>query len=339
MKFGLFNLMTVPDRTCSLKQIIDETVTQVRMAEQLDFDVAWFAEHHFSNYSMCPSPLMMASYCAPQTDRIRLGAAVLVLPLYHPIRMIEEIALLDIQSNGRAVIGLGSGYQEYEFSGFGLDIEDKLTLAHEIWDIMEMGLTQGEIAYEGKHFKLPKRSLTVRCIQQPMPDVFVAGVNPGLVERVARSGYTPFVSTGFRGVDKLMDLRSQVEKSFGKVAATHDRIPLAIQRYVYITDSREDALDAAECARFVGRTVANMVAGTPQLDGAFLKPLPFDGEPSLEEIVENLNIGDPETVAEKIINEVRIARPTHYSCFFRFGPMDGKRALRSIERFGSEVLP
>jgi alkanesulfonate monooxygenase SsuD/methylene tetrahydromethanopterin reductase-like flavin-dependent oxidoreductase (luciferase family) len=309
------------------------------MAEQLNFDIAWFAEHHFPNYSMCPSPLMMASYCAPLTNRLRLGPAVLVLPLYHPVRMVEELALLDIQSNGRLVIGLGSGYQEYEFSGFALDIEDKLGMTHEAWDILEMGLGEGEVGYEGRFFNLPHRALVLRCVQETMPEIFVAGVNPSLVERVARSGYTPFISTGFRGIGKLEELRAQVEKSFHAVNGDQAPIPLAVQRYIYVTNSRKDALDAAQCARFVGRTVANMVAGAPQLDGAFLKPLSFDGEPSLEEIVENLNIGDPETIAKKMVEEIRLAQPTHYSCFFCFGPMDGKRALRSMERFGAEVVP
>lgn len=124
--------MTVADRETSLAKRVDETVAQVQLAEQMDFDIAWFAEHHFSNYSMCPSPTLMGAYAAAQTQRIRLGPAVLVLPLYHPVRLVEELALLDVQSKGRLVIGLGSGYQEYEFEGFGLNIADKLSMMHEL---------------------------------------------------------------------------------------------------------------------------------------------------------------------------------------------------------------
>jgi alkanesulfonate monooxygenase SsuD/methylene tetrahydromethanopterin reductase-like flavin-dependent oxidoreductase (luciferase family) len=339
MKFGLFNLMTVADPGVSLAQRVEETIAQVQLAEQMGFDIAWFAEHHFSNYSMCPSPTMMGAYTAARTERIRLGPAILVLPLYHPVRLVEELALLDIQSKGRLVLGLGSGYQEYEFDGFGLDIADKLDMTHEIWDVLEQGLGEGTIDYDGKHFKLPARALVLRCMDERMPEVFVAGVNTSLVERVARSGATPFVSTGFKGVDKLLDLREQVDAGFTGAGHAPTDIPFAIQRYIYVTDSREDALQAAANARFVGRTVANMVSGTPALEGAFLEPLPFDGEPTLEQIVENLNFGAPERVAEKIANEIRLVRPTHYSCFFDFGPMEPVRARRSMERFGAEVLP
>ncbi|MEE8212006.1 MAG: hypothetical protein V3T85_08800, partial [Acidiferrobacterales bacterium] len=67
--------------------------------------------------------------------------------------------------------------------------------------------------------------------------------------------------------------------------------------------------------------------------------LPFEGEPSLEDIVDNVNMGDPETIVERMCKEICLVRPTHYSCFFCFGPMDGKRALKSMQRFGEEVLP
>ena len=82
-----------------------------------------------------------------------------------------------------------------------------------------------------------------------------------------------------------------------------------------------------------------MVQGTPNMDGPFITPDPFEGEPSLEQILQNANVGDPETVAQKMAAEIRIARPHHYSCFFAIGPMEGARAIRSMERFATEVIP
>src|ERR1700739_1358288 len=122
MQFGLISLMTQRDRAVSGRQLYREMVTKVKLAEAIGFDVAWFAEHHFSNYCLCPSPLAMALALAPQTTRIRLGTAVIVVPLYQPLRSLEEIAMLDVVSDGRAVIGLGSGYQQYEFHKFGADL-------------------------------------------------------------------------------------------------------------------------------------------------------------------------------------------------------------------------
>ena len=339
MELGLFSLMTFPDRSASLRRIVSDTVDMVRLADELGFNAAWFAEHHFSNYSMCPSPLMMAAHCASVTRRIRLGPAVLVLPLYNPVRMVEEICLLDIQSDGRAVIGIGSGYQPFEFERFCVDIEDKLPIFHECWDIMELALRNEEFSYQGKHFTLPNTPMCLRPVQKPTPQVFVAGVNRSLVGRVAEHGYVPFVSPGFRGLEKLRDLRRQVEEGFKAHGKDPDKIPLGIQRYVHLCDSRAEALHAAECARFIGRTVANMIAGEPQLDGAIIRPLPFAGEPTLEEIADSLHIGSPEKVAAGIVADIRAVRPVHYNCFFAFGPLETRKAIRSLERFGAQVMP
>lgn len=340
MKFGQFNLMTLPDRSCSQARVIDEAATMVRMADQIpQFDIAWFAEHHYSNYSMCPSPLMMASKCAGLTERIKLGPAVLVLPLYHPVRVAEEIAFLDLLSGGRSVIGFGSGYQEFEFTGFGLDIEDKLTAFHECWDVIERALRDGVIGIDGKSFQLPDRPMVLDLAQDKMPPVFVAGTNSSLVERVAKSGYTTLMSPGFQGLEKMQDLRNQVDQGYRAAGVDPDGAKIAIHRYIHITEDKREAQEAAECIRFIARTISTMVQGTPNMDGPFITPDPFEGEPSLDGILENANVGDPETVAQKMAAEIRIARPHHYSCFFAIGPMEGARAIRSMERFATEVIP
>ena len=108
MKFDLFCLMPQRDPAQALAEVYQETVDLIRLAEDIGFDTAWFAEHHFSNYSICPSPLMMAMHCAGHTTRIRLGTGVLVLPLYHPVRVLEEIGMVDVLSGGRLTIGIGS---------------------------------------------------------------------------------------------------------------------------------------------------------------------------------------------------------------------------------------
>ena len=101
MHFGLFSLMAQRDRGITARQLYQETVEQVKLAEAIGFDIAWFAEHHFSNYCLCPSPITMATCLAPQTTCIRLGTAVIVAPLYHPLRMLEDIGMLDVVQRTR----------------------------------------------------------------------------------------------------------------------------------------------------------------------------------------------------------------------------------------------
>jgi alkanesulfonate monooxygenase SsuD/methylene tetrahydromethanopterin reductase-like flavin-dependent oxidoreductase (luciferase family) len=108
MQLGLFNLMTLRDHPDGALGVMRDTRKMVEIAEELDFDIAWFAEHHFANYSSSPSPLMMCSYAAGWTKKIKLGPGVIVLPLYNPLRVAQEIAVADTQSGGRLVIGLSS---------------------------------------------------------------------------------------------------------------------------------------------------------------------------------------------------------------------------------------
>ena len=122
MDFGYFGLMGYRERGTPPRRVFDEHVEQVRQADATGLAIAWFAEHHFSNYCICPSPLIMAAHCAPVTEHIKLAPAVIVTPLYEPARVLAEIGMVDCLSGGRLVLGVGSGYQPYEFERFGVDI-------------------------------------------------------------------------------------------------------------------------------------------------------------------------------------------------------------------------
>src|SRR5437868_5639523 len=113
MDFGIFPLMQQRDMSKSSHAIVQEAVQQTRWAEELGYTHAWYPEHHFSNYSLCPSPLMMAAHCAGATSRIRVGSAVVVAPLYSAPRLVADIAFVDCLSNGRLDVGVGMGYQSF----------------------------------------------------------------------------------------------------------------------------------------------------------------------------------------------------------------------------------
>src|SRR5260370_20371744 len=115
MEFGIFNLMGSREADKPTAQVFGEVAEQTRLADELGYTIAWFAEHHFSNYCLCASPLMMVAHCASITKKIRLGTAVVVLPLYNPAPLAAEIATADALSTGRLSLGVGSGNQP---SGF-----------------------------------------------------------------------------------------------------------------------------------------------------------------------------------------------------------------------------
>src|SRR5690606_32665146 len=154
------------------QQVISNSVEQTVVAEQAGFDAAWYAEHHFNNYSLSPSPLMMVAHCAGRTSQIRLGTGVCILPLYHPARLLAEVGFVDTVSNGRLDLGIGSGYQEFEFERFGVKIADAFKIYNEFLDVIPKGLGQKTFEYEGEFLKIPPSSIAVRCIQDPMPPIW-----------------------------------------------------------------------------------------------------------------------------------------------------------------------
>jgi len=339
MKLGLFNLMTQRDASVTPRQIMEDTVAMVTLADEIGFDVAWFAEHHFSNYSVCPSPLMMASYCAGLTQKIRLGTAVLVLPLHNPVRLVQEIGLLDVQSAGRAVVGIGSGYQKYEFDRYHRKLSEKTEIALELWDIIDMAFNNGAIEYRGKYFDIPASPIAIRPLQKPMPEIYVTGLEPKVLQRAAKGGHTPFITAGWRGMALLRDMHRHIHAQYAAAGISAGSRPLGVQQYVYVTDDKADALDVAERARYIGRVVTAMRSGDPFLSGHFIEAPPLPDEPPLETFRDNLVIGDAHLVAEKLVNEIRELGTTHLSCFMQIGSLDGRRATRSLSRFAAEVIP
>jgi alkanesulfonate monooxygenase SsuD/methylene tetrahydromethanopterin reductase-like flavin-dependent oxidoreductase (luciferase family) len=340
MQFGLFSLMTQRDRSVGAREIYRNMVEHVKLAEQIGFDVAWFAEHHFSNYSLSPSPITLATCLAPQTTRIRLGTAVIVVPLYQPLRMLEDISMLDVISDGRAVIGLGSGYQQYEFHKFGADLGTARDMLLESLDVIEQFFASGRVEYQGEHIRIPETYFSVRPLQR-RPDIYIAGlVNDAVTQRrIAENGYVPIVTTGWNRLDQIAQTRHAITAANPRAGGNSDKAPFAMQRYVFVTDRRAEALQAAEGARYIRRIATSMRNRSAKLDRAFLQEEPASDEPPLDEIASRLLVGDAEEVTEKLAREIGTLKPTHISCFMAIPGMPQARVLRSMERFGAEVMP
>lgn len=338
MHLGLFNLMTPRERHAG-PQIIDDTMEMIRLAEAIGFETAWMAEHHFSNYSMCVSPLVMAAHVAAATRRIKLGTAVIVLPLYHPVRMIEEIGLVDQLSDGRLVVGIGSGYQRFEFEKFGAELDERLERSLEMAEIMERSFSDEVVSYSGKYYQVDDVPLCTRTVNGRRPEIYMTGGQPEIIARAAKRGWIPFVTVGAQGHAALVAQKKHFAEQYAKAGGDPETMPFAVQRYVYVTNSKADALDAAERIIYVNRLALSMRFNYQELDGPMLRPIPYKDEPSPEQVVDNVIIGDAHHCAERMAEAVRTLNPVHWSCFMQFGGMDGRRSVRSLERFGNEVVP
>lgn len=336
MEFGLFNLLSRRAESQTVTSIVEEAAETVKLADQAGFTTAWFPEHH---YSIAPSPLMVCAYCAPITQRIKLGTAIVIGTLYQPARLLSEVAFVDGMTNGRLVLGFGSGYQAHEFKRFNIELENSPEITEEMLDIIEGGLTQEAFEYHGKHFDFPHTYMALRPAQNPMPEIWIAGNNAKMQQRAARSGYPLIISALVKDIDFVASLREMAEKNWHEAGEDPANMRLGTLRFAYVTDSREDALEFGDNALFQYRLARNLRFRKEELEKGLLPEIPFEDEPSLEELVENNPIGDPETVAQRIVEEVRRVNAFHMALYMHVGYFPLEKSLRSIERFATEVIP
>jgi alkanesulfonate monooxygenase SsuD/methylene tetrahydromethanopterin reductase-like flavin-dependent oxidoreductase (luciferase family) len=338
MHFGQFNLMGYRTPGIRAHELYDNAVEQVKAAEAAGFEIAWFAEHHFSNYCVCPSPLMMLARLAGETSRIRLGSAVVVAPLYQPVRLISEIGMVDALTHGRLVLGVGSGYQPYEFERFGEDLADSVPKLFEFMEMLELAFTRDVFSYQGKHYSLPETHIASRPVKG-LPEVWVAGDNPALHALAARKGWTVMLTPRHASVPQLLDARERLAGIYRTEGIDASRVAIAPLRHVCITDSKAEAASFMENARHQIRLSQSLRYREELLDGTMLVEKPYKGEPPMEEFAKHVLIGDAGMVAERMAALIGAARPKHMLLHFQAGASPQKTALASIERFASEVRP
>src|SRR6185503_10272916 len=177
MNFGTFLLMQSPSHRSS-QEIFARGVEMAQAAESLGFRNVWLAEHHFSTYGYLSRPVQLATYIAAKTTTLRVGTAVIVVPIHHPLIVAEEIATLDLLAGGRVDIGLGRGYQRYEFERLGLQLDSGGQRWDESIDILVKAFEGKPFTYDGKIFKIPETSIFPQPLQKPHPPIWVTAQSP-----------------------------------------------------------------------------------------------------------------------------------------------------------------
>src|SRR5579863_10596651 len=120
MKIAVLQFFSWPERRVALAAVYDRALQRIEIMDRSGYDAVWLAEHHFSSFSVCPSVHMMGTMAAAQTEKLRIGTAVSLAPFYNPLRLAEEVALLDVLSGGRVNWGAGRGFERSEFVAFGI---------------------------------------------------------------------------------------------------------------------------------------------------------------------------------------------------------------------------
>ena len=172
------------------------------------YDAVWLAEHHFTTYSVCPSVHLMALAAAQRTERLRIGTAVSLAALYHPLRLAEELALLDVLIGGRLNWGAGRGFEPAEFDAFGVPLDETAPRFREAVEVVLEAWTSERLTFHGKFWDFDEVEVLPKPMQRPHPPTWVAATSPEAIGWAAAGGYSI-----------LMDPHA----TFSEIGAKYDR--------------------------------------------------------------------------------------------------------------------
>ena len=189
MRFGsfVFPVSHVPGNDGS---VIDDALREVEMVEALGLDAVWLTEHHFSGEVAYVDPVVFGAAVAVRTSRVKIGFAVVEMALHHPVRLAAQTALLDNLSHGRLIVGTGRGtaFNHFEYTGFGLTMQDGLEMMDEAEDLLIKAWTSDSLEYEGRHWKVSMSLLRPRPYQKPHPPLARACLSEASVVAMAGIG-------------------------------------------------------------------------------------------------------------------------------------------------------
>jgi alkanesulfonate monooxygenase SsuD/methylene tetrahydromethanopterin reductase-like flavin-dependent oxidoreductase (luciferase family) len=216
MKFGLhFQLPCSEDQDPARRY--QETLEQAVLAEALGFESIWPVEQHFNaQVSLLSAPMMFLSAVAAKTSRIRLGTAITVLPLHQPVRVAEELATLDVLSQGRMEFGFGRGAMPSHFSGFGVALEESRERMFESLELIEKLLSEDNCTYAGKYYRVDGVSIAPKPIQNPLPRPRAAVNSMESFELMAKLGYPIFAASHINPFFMLKDFIGRYKQAFSE---------------------------------------------------------------------------------------------------------------------------
>jgi alkanesulfonate monooxygenase SsuD/methylene tetrahydromethanopterin reductase-like flavin-dependent oxidoreductase (luciferase family) len=335
MNFGTFHLYSKPP-WMSDSDVIQNELQQQLWLEELGFDEAWLAEHNARVYGIVGSLQVTAAALASRTERIRIGAAVTRLPLHHPLHTAEDLALIDVLSNGRFDLGFGKGYDPLEFETYGVDFEERDERWEESLDIVLRAWTDGRIAHEGKYWTIPEMELLPKVIQRPHPPVFlmvtrsddsvvfaakrlfpiILGQGPdwGDAKRKVQLYRTTALEAGYAETDI-----DEVTKLFGQL------------KQVHIAKTTQQARDEYEKGlMWYFATSANR-----GMFGFNREPQPYDYYLNHRSVI----LGTAEEVSDQIAEYSEYTGVNNVICWFNCGGQPQDQVRRSMQTFADKVMP
>jgi alkanesulfonate monooxygenase SsuD/methylene tetrahydromethanopterin reductase-like flavin-dependent oxidoreductase (luciferase family) len=323
MKFGVFD--HVDDSGVPLAEHLENRLRLAEAYDRLGFHAYHVAEHHGTPLGLAPSPGILFAALSQRTRRLLFGPMVFLLPLYHPLRLIEEVAMLDALSNGRFQIGVGRGVSPIELGFYGLDMAEQRDRYQETLEILLKGLSSETLDYHGKFYRFDNVPMTVRPVQQPHPPLWYGVGSPESVTWCARNGVNAVTLAHGEAVRRMTDLYRA--EWAGSAAA----MPLlGVNRHIVVAESDAAALALARPAYALWRrNIAKL-----WLERTGHLPVEWDEAQAKGQGWA----GSPATVRAFVQREAEHGI-TYFVSGFAFGDLPVEAAIRSAELFVAEVVP
>jgi alkanesulfonate monooxygenase SsuD/methylene tetrahydromethanopterin reductase-like flavin-dependent oxidoreductase (luciferase family) len=343
VNFGLFYYCQ--GRGVPHDQAYAEMLDQIALAETLGFEECWFAEHHFTDYSVLPSPNLMIAAALQRTRRMRFGNYVNVLPFHHPLRLAAEVAMLDNLAQGRFDFGIGKGVRPGEFVKLGLSFDEASAMTDEAIEILLTLWAQDTASWEGRYWRFPELSLRPRVFQRPHPPLHMVASRPASAAWVGARGwpvamhFTPTAVVA-RCVEEY---RAAVAAQPGPAGQGPYRPRLLLCRETYVGETAESARAEGTLA-LQGFWYLSSLASPPlpeTYSDARLKDLTGRvwGGQTYDELdaLGGMVIGSPDQVAAKVADLEAIGVDT-LLLVCSFGNLSHSQVCRSLERFALAVI-
>ncbi|WP_218578686.1 LLM class flavin-dependent oxidoreductase [Vineibacter terrae] len=330
------------------RQVYLNELALAEMAEPMGFESIWSVEHHFTDYTMCPDVVQFLSYMAGRSKTLRLGSMVVVLPWHDPMRVAEEVSMLDNLSGGRMILGLGRGAGKVEFDGFRVDMGESRERFVEYGEALLQGLERGYMEYDGKFYQQPRAGIRPAPFKSFRGRTYAAAVSPESARIMAKLGVGLLIipQKPWREVEKEL---TEYNKLFLEINGVPAPKPISAG-WTFVDASAERAREMA--LQYIGgyyRTVLDHY----QFAGEHIKntkgyeyyakmndKLAVYGDQKAIEFFADLQVyGTPEQVYDKIMKIHDQTANKAYVGVFGYAGMPHEEAVRNVTMFAREVMP
>ena len=331
-------------------EVYEDTLKAARLADELGFDSVWIGEHGFSEHGIFSSPHTLLAAIAAQTKRVKIAVAVTIVPWYHPLRMAQDLAAIDVISGGRLMIGVGRGYQKREYDPYGLDMSEARERFVEGLDIAIKAWTQESFRYDGEFYTIPEVMVVPKPVQKPHPPIWMAVTHsPESLDTVVRNrwGLLTVGSTFFPAdpeVDQNLWRHYRTKMLDGSVPA--EEISISTTRSMYLAETDEEALEvmgprqawAADLTAFLRGPIAAAQGSVKGYEDYGRDHL-ADREYSEMRRRESLGaVGSLETVISSI-KDLESHHITQLVCSLGAGGLPYEQYESSMRLFAEKVIP